>query len=438
MQIVLVGLNYQTASIELRERVHLNNDALCSALTGLQHLHTVAQSDLCVLDEVVILSTCNRLEVYAVCDESEEVSSHIVDYLARHTRVAADELWTAVYVKTDHDAMMQLFRVACGLDSIVLGEAQILGQVKSAHAQALNHNTCGAVLDRLFGTALHLGKQARTETDIGDYAVSVSYAAVDLVRQRFSPLADKHVAIIGTGQMGILAARTLRDAGVERLSFINRTYDRAAELANDVGGQAYGWAHLHDALYDADVIFTATGAPHSILHSADFALLRDRYGSTKHHVVFDLAVPRDVEASVETVGNVTVYNVDDLQNVVTLNLQHRQASVPQVEQLIEKTLYEFKIWLETRQVVPVLVSLRRKIKSIAATEAEDALRRLRNADDHDREVVTRLVHRLVNKMLHQPTTRLKAAAASDDVDNYMRIIEDLFALQDESMSGVHS
>lgn len=436
MAIILVGLSYHTATIELREQVYLDNDVLCSALAGLQHLHHRAHAQLNALHEVAILSTCNRLEVYGVCDDVEETAELITGFLSQLTNVPHPDLSPVLYVKRDETAIEQLLRVTCGLDSVVLGEAQILGQVKDAHLKALELHTMGPILDRLFSIASHLGKRARTETDIGDYAVSVSHAAVDLVRHRLGDLSDKHVLVLGTGQMGLLAARSLKGYNVGQMSFINRTYQRAAMIADEIGGNAYGWAHIHEVLPLADIVISATGAPHTILHVDDYEVIC-KYQTRHDQIIVDLAVPRDIEPSVGDLPCIALFNVDDLQAVVSSNLEQRRASIPHVEILIQQTLYEFKTWLASRAVVPMLSSLRQKVNQVATQEIEDAMRRLQHMDTQDREVVQRLVHRIVNKVLHTPTTRLKAVATSEAVEDYIRVLADLFALDDQQDQEQH-
>lgn len=380
MPLILLGLSYQKTPLAIREQVARHPGSL-----------TVPH---------VVLSTCNRVEVYAIADELASLQPYFTD-------VAAEYLYTF----SDEAAAQHLFRVAAGLDSMILGEAQILGQVKHAYGQGSGE----ATLNRLFTQALAVGKRARTETAINRYSISLSQAAVEIARQHFADLPLRRVLIIGAGEMGRKAAYALQ--GQAQLTLINRTFAKAAELAQQVGGWAVDWEHLPVAIAEADVVITATGAPDSIIQPAHI----------QHPLLLiDLAVPRDIDPAVRQVPGVRCYDVDDLRQVVDQHYAERLACVPAVEGIIEEELAALIHWQRSRQVTPTITSLHRKMEGLAANELDHLLHQLGAVSTREQQLITQFTHRLVSKMLHTPTYRLKENAAQG-VD-LSAAVQDLFAL----------
>lgn len=441
MNLILVGLNHRTAPVTLREQFSLPVCSLREALTDLNSFslpegngRMEVGTDDCPysspkISENIILSTCNRLEVYAITTgEAADGWQLIVQYLSRLQGVPVEELQPHLYFMEGQDAVIQLMRVAAGLDSMILGEPQILGQVSSAWAEAHGANSTGPILSHLFDGAAHAGKRARTETEIGRHTTSISHAAARLIADEVADVEQCNIAIIGAGEMALLAAQALQGQGVQQLNFLNRTYSRAEEIATQFGSQAMNWYHLPEALVTADVVVTATGAPHIVLHRSDVApILAKRTG--RPLLIVDIAVPRDVEESVGNLPGVRRYDIDQLQSTVQANLAQRQTAIPDVERIIAVEAERFDLWLQGRQVLPVLVELRRQASNIAANEL---LRNRQHLDDlsvEQREMVTKMIHRIVNKVLHEPTIRLKAQAAEGNGVAYAHAIRELFALE---------
>lgn len=442
MQIILVGLNHRTAPVALREQMDLASCGLRMALDELNEsdMQAVAPaSSLSVrnsLKESVILSTCNRLEIYGlVTGEAETGWRHLEQFLAGLQGVAEQELLPHLYHMAGHEAIVHLMKVAAGVDSMILGEPQILGQVSKAQIEARSAGTTGPVLSHLFDLAAHAGKRARTETEIGRHTTSISHAAAKLVAEKMDGLDQIHLLIVGAGEMAEVAAQALQSRGATQLSFINRTYSRAETLAKKFTGRALNWYHLPAALAMADAVICATGAPHIVIHENDvLAVLPERLGRPLLFV--DIGVPRDVEEKVGRLPGVLRYDIDRLQSVVDGNLAQRQAAIPDVEAIIGEETLRFESWLQGRQVLPVLLELRRKAKDIADAELERNRFVLDEMAPHNQEQINRMVHRIVNKMLHEPTVRLKASAAEGNGVEYAHVLRELFDL--EMVSSVDS
>lgn len=436
MNIVLVGLNHRTAPVALREQLALADCGLRMALDDLavRRPRRSNGNRLAVLtnllQEAVILSTCNRLEIYAVVKGDSTSGWHkIENFLAELQGIPIGELHPYLYFLEGPAAAEHLMRVASGLDSMILGEPQIQGQVSNAILEARAAGATGPVLSHLFDLAVHAGKRARTETAIGRHTTSVSHAAAQLVSSELGDIKQLNVLVIGAGEMAEVAAQALLSRGLGQLSFINRTYARAESMADQFEGQALNWYHLSDALVAADAVVTATGAPHIVVHVDDVSpILPERAGRPLLFV--DIAVPRDVEEEVGSLPDVRRYDIDHLKSAVDTNLAQRQQAVPAVEVIIAEELERFEQWLQGRQVLPVLVELRRKANLIAASELELYQNKLDKLDPSCQENVEQMVHRIVNKLLHEPTVRLKASAADGNGIEYAHAIRDLFALDE--------
>jgi glutamyl-tRNA reductase len=441
MTIILVGLNHRTAPVELREQLALTGGALPEALAALRHegrresdAVESGQPSLAALREGLILSTCNRLEIYASTDSAYHGSRFIEGFIARLEGFPAERLRPHLYFLEGEAAVRHLMRVAGGLDSMILGEPQILGQVTAAFRAAQNAGLIGPVLSHLLAQAIHAGKRARSETPISRFTTSVSHAGARLVLEKLPPREDRsapEVLVVGAGEMATLAARSLRDRGVQRLAFINRTTSHADALAAKFDGRSLNWGQLGAALSQVDAVISATHAPHTVIHAQDVEqALAGRNG--RGLLFVDIAVPRDVEVSVGDLPGVQRCDIDDLQSIVDANTAQRQAAIPQVEAIIEQELAAFFEWYYSRQVKPVIQGLRRWASDVAQTEVEQALNRLDGADEHTARVVNRLAHRLVNKLLHEPTVRLRGQAAEGNGYGYAHIVSELFGLEPDS------
>lgn len=433
--ILLAGLNHRTATIDIRERFSLHACGL-DAVHG--QLHQMALRS-AALQEIVVVSTCNRLEVYAAAQDVEQGWQAITSYLADLYGASVEEISSLLYFAHDEEAVRHLMRVTCGLDSMILGEPQILGQVADACQAAQSVGSQGPVLSHLFSHALHCGKRARTDTDIGSHTISISHAAALLAEKTLGPLPQKGALVIGAGEMAEMAAVALQHHGVTSIACVNRTLERAQWVAERVGGQALAWPELHQALDSADVVISATSAPHPVLLAEQIAAAQERR-NWRPLLLLDIALPRDIDVAVDGVRGVTRFDIDHLRGTVDANLARRQAAVPAVERIIDGESACFLSWLHERQVVPALVELRRHAETVAEAELERTLRRLEHRSGHDDQLeheVAQLAHRIVAKLLHSPTVRLKAQAASGNGTTYAHVLEDLFNLGNGGDSAAH-
>lgn len=415
MSIILVGLDHRTAPLTLREQLALNGDTLRGTLDAARALPGG------LVREVVILSTCNRLELYA--EGAAAAVEPLQALLAQVGAVPLAELRPHLTILQDEATVAHLLRVAAGVESAVLGETQVLGQVAEALAIAQGAGASGALLARLFEQAIHTGKRARAETEISRHTTSISQAAAHLVP------AHSRVLIVGAGEMATLAAQALAAQGGHEITILNRTYERAAALARSVGGRALDWLQFGSALARADAIIGATSAPRPILTAADLA------GQPRPLLVLDLGLPRNVDPAVGALPHVTHWTLDDLQALVTANLAQRGAAVPLVETLVADETAQFFDWLHSRAVAPVITDLQRWARAVAETEVAQALNKLDAPDAHTEQVITRLAHRLIAKLLHEPTVRLKQHAGSGDGLDYADALRDLFGLDAAALAS---
>jgi glutamyl-tRNA reductase len=427
MQILQAGLSHQTTPVEIREQLAVPEAAMPVALERLCPNNGCGPG---YALEGALLSTCNRLEIYAVVDCLEDGQRDIQAFLAGVSHTASEVFAPYLRLRENQAAVDHLCQVACGLDSLVLGESQIQGQVAEAHRLALAHGAAGPVINHVFQTALRAGKRARTETAINEHATSISHVAVELASQIFDDLGQKRALLIGAGEMAELAAKNLVDNGVGGLLVVNRSQGRAAVLAKQFGGEALGWERLTQALCQADIVISSTAAPHAILRpetvSAAMRMRRNR-----PLFLIDIAVPRDIDPAVGNLNNVFLYDIDDLKQVIEANLAQRRREVPRVQSIIDEEVAGFWSWFRARDVVPTIVDLRKHVDLIREGELEWAMQRLEHLSEQERGVVLAFSQRLVNKILHQPTVRLKKRACEREAYRYTDVIRDLFGIVEE-------
>lgn len=413
MKLALVGVSHHQAPVEVRERVAVDIAAAGSLSRSIGGAGC----------EAVVLSTCNRTEVYlAAADDSRLDSLGTGSVLA----LAGDEaaaLEPLLYRLADESAALHLFRVAAGLDSLIPGEGEILGQVRDAYAAG----STGPFLDRLFRTALHVGRRARVETAIGESPTSVPAAAAALAQQVFETLAGRKVVLVGAGRMSELMARNLRSRGADVVAVASRTHDRAAALASRVGAKATTLDELERVIATCDVIVTSTSAPGFVLTEADVGdVLRARRG--RPLLIVDLAVPRDAEPSLGAIDGCFMYDVDDLAAVVDASLAGRRHEAIRAEQIVSSEAVRFGEWRASLSIVPAITSLRAWAEDVRASELRKAENSLAHLDPADREAVDTLTAQIVNKLLHSPTVRLKEAAVAEDGVDYAETVRYLFGL----------
>src|SRR5262249_41995008 len=346
MQLLLVGISHKTAPVELRERIDLQSRDLGAVLRALAARGSA--------HEAVVVSTCNRAELYAICDDGDLTRQDLVRFLGEYNEVAPSELAPHVYAMSDLEAARHLFRVAAGLESLVVGEPQILGQVKEAHTAATDARTAGPMLNRLFHGSFVAGKRVRTETGLGSGAVSVSYAAVALAKKIFGDLAGRTVVVIGAGEMGKLTATHMKSQNVRHITIVSRTMAHAARTAEAIGASAAPWDDLDAIVGDSDIVITATGAASPILTKAHIeALMRPR--RNRRLFIIDIAMPRDVEPAAGELEHVFLYNIDDLQTTVRENLARRAAEVERAEAIVVDEVERFGAWFRSRGAIPTVV-----------------------------------------------------------------------------------
>jgi glutamyl-tRNA reductase len=419
MRLLVLGVSHHTAPIELRERIAFAAPDLGDAATAL------AQEP--AIGEAVLLSTCNRTELYATCTSLEDGHDALAGFLARARTVPADALRAHVYTRTEADAARHLFRVAAGLDSLVVGEPQILGQVKQAYASAADHHATGPLLNRLFHTAFTAGKRVRTETELAEGAVSISYAALGLARKICGDLRHSSVLVIGAGEMAELTARHFAAQQPKRIVVCSRTAAHAEALAAEVGGTVLPWAELDSALGQADVVVTATGATTPILTRPRLqGALRPRRG--RPLFLIDIAVPRDVDPAVAADDDVFLYNIDDLQSVVNESLSRRSSETTRAETIVNQEVEKFMAWARSRTAMPTVVALRQRFEAIRRAELDRLQPKIAGLPPEARARVDEITRLIIEKLLITPTEQLKALPDQQLQSSYADALSHLFAL----------
>lgn len=422
MYVIVVGLSHKTAPIEIREKVAFPIKEQPAALAKLLSDDHIA--------EAVILSTCNRTEIYAVANNPEKGKKSLVRFLCDHHSIPERKLSKHLYFYDLEKAIHHLFRVASSLDSMIVGEAQILGQVKEAYTCAFEAEATSIIFNKLFTAALRTGKRVRSETAIGESATSVSSAAVELAERVFEDLQGRTVMILGAGKMSELTAQALKTSGVASVIVSNRTYERAVELARAFKGRAVKFDEFTKHMVETDIVISSTGAPHFILKKEDMVrVMRER----RHTPIFliDIAVPRDIEPKVGDLYNVFLYDIDNLQSVVSSNLAERAKEAEIGEAIIDEEVEGFNAWISSLEVTPTITDLKAKAEAIRSTETEKILKRLSNLSDKERNEISALTKLIMAKLLHEPIVNLKEHQDEKDKYLYVESIRRLFGLEEK-------
>ncbi len=421
MDLLVTGISHKRTPMEIRERVYFDESDLRTPVLELK-----ARKE---IEEAVLVSTCNRMEVYARTDDFDQAVSSIQEFIGQFHEVPQAILKEHGYAMKTKEAVRHAFRVSSALDSMVVGEPQILGQVKESYRIAQEAGSTGIYLNHLFERSFAVAKRVRTETRIGENAVSVSYAAVELARKIFGDLDAQRVMLVGAGEMAELATQHLVQLGARGVVVANRSIERAEALADRFGGRAVDINHVEAELVVADIVLCSTGAPHAVIHRETVQrVIRRRRNRPMFFI--DIAIPRDVEPGVQDIGNVYLYNIDDLEHVVTANIQEREREAARAEVLIDEESAAFLRWMETLEVVPTIVSLRERAEAVRLQEVADLRSRLKGLSPEAEEAVNALTASLVNKLLHSPITELKRRAAGDDAPTFLRVTRSLFGLDD--------
>uniref|UniRef100_A0A7C4RRQ3 Glutamyl-tRNA reductase n=2 Tax=Desulfatirhabdium butyrativorans TaxID=340467 RepID=A0A7C4RRQ3_9BACT len=422
IDIVVLGLNHKTADISIRE---------CLAFSPLQTEDALERfRSVAVMEEVVMLSTCNRVEVILASHDPEAAIDVARRCLSEWKAVEIERFASALYNHRNDEAVRHVFRVASSLDSMVVGEPQILGQLKHAYRLATEKKTSGVVLNRLMHRAFSVAKRVRTETGIGDHAVSISYAAIELAKKIFGSLEGKNVLLIGAGEMAELAVEHLIRNRCGDIRVANRTLKRAMELAQRFRGQAVGLEEIPDCLVYADIVISSTGASDLVVTRDQVrAVMRPR--RNKPIFFIDIAVPRDIDPEIHKLPNAYVYDIDDLQGVVDENIQDRQKEAQKAERIIDEAVIQFRSWMESLDAVPTIVSIRQKIEAIADAEMQKTFHQHPHWTEADRQAVQRMTQALINKMLHEPTQYLRRNGAMGNLPAQLDVVRKLFHLDPE-------
>lgn len=418
MTLLALGINHKTAPVALRERVSFTPDTLDQALNSLLSQPMVQSG--------VVLSTCNRTELYLSVEQQADLQERLVRWLCEYHDLREEDVRNSLYWHQDNAAVSHLMRVASGLDSLVLGEPQILGQVKKAHADSSRDHALSSELERMFQKTFSVAKRVRTETEIGASAVSVAFAACSLARQIFESLSSVNVLLVGAGETIELVARHLREHSVRKLMIANRTRERAQLLADEVGAEVIGLADIETRLADADIIISSTASPLPIIGKGmvERALKARR---NQPMLLVDIAVPRDVEPEVGKLANAYLYSVDDLQAIIEQNMAQRKAAAVQAESIVVQESGEFMAWLRAQSAGETIREYRAQADDVRAELQDRALAALRQGADAEK-VLQELAHKLTNRLIHAPTKSLQQAARDGDSER-LQILRDSLGLE---------
>ncbi len=421
MEILIVGLNHKTAPIEVREKVAFDGPKLDEAVNILKTSG--------VLKENIILSTCNRVEIYAGVNETDAGVEGIKDFISDFHKVPKDLLDKSLYIHKGPEAIRHMYRVAASLDSMVVGEPQILGQLKDAYDAALKNKTTGMYLNKLMRESVSVAKRIRTETKIAESAVSISFAAVELAKKIFDDLATKSFMLIGAGEMAELAARHLINSGVKDVYVTNRTTARAEELAHEFHGKVILFDNFTLELRYTDIVICSTGAPHYILMKDQVhKIMKER--RQKPMFIIDISVPRNIDPRINDLDNVYLYDVDNLQGIIDTNIQERAKEAEKAEQIVDEEIGSYLKWTAALTATPTIVALRNKAEEIRKDELEKTLKKMGPLEEKTIRAIEQLTSSIVNKLVHPPTAALKAE--EEDKEQMLGIIQKLYNLEIES------
>lgn len=422
MAILLIGLNHKTAPVEIRERVSLSRSQIEKLSERIRNIDSFLGCS--------ILSTCNRTEFYVNATSPILAQEALIQLMDEYSGVGCRELAKYLYIKFNRNAVLHLFTVASGLDSMILGESQIQGQVQDAYEYALSYRISDSIINTLFMNALTVGKRVRTETQIDRHTLSVSVAAVELTKKTLGSLEDKTVLVLGAGETSELTARYLIENNISSIMVSNRTYERAEWLANEIGGKAVQFSNMDQYLSDADIIISSTASPVPILDKKD--LLKSDENRNKSLVVIDIAVPRDIHPNIAELPYVTLFDIDDLQKEMDVNLSYRQKEAIDAKRIVDEEMDNFYFWLDSLWVVPTIVRMRKQIEKIKQDEIERAINRIDTPSEREIRIIEQLANSIVNQWLHKPIVNMKSLAGHriDKIDCYINAINDLWGLEE--------
>jgi len=421
VNLILVGVNHKSTPVEIREKLAFTKGKIEDSANRLINYPEII--------EHTILSTCNRVEIYARASNQDSGIDFIKKFICDFHDLSPVELEDHFYSYKDEMAIEHLFRVSSSLDSMIIGEAQILGQVKDAYSLAKNLSSTGLILNQLFEKAFSIAKKVRDETGIAERSVSISSAAVELAQKIFNDLESHTVMLVGTGEMAELAAKHLISYGVKTVYVASRTYERAANLARTLNGSALDFETFKNELYRADIVITSTAAPNFVINKE---MVEKAIHERKNRPIFfiDIAVPRDIEPSVNDLENVYLYDIDDLQGVVAANMKEREKEAENAISLIQYEVAKFNNWIESLDAVPTIIEIRKNAEIIRREEIEKTLKKVPHLSEDDKQIIRQMSGSIINKILHKPTIKLKQKIQSQDGHIYLKAIRHLFHLDD--------
>lgn len=422
LPLLMFGLNHKVAPVEVRERLAFGAEHAPSAMREL------IQRGGGSMREVVLLSTCNRTEVYIHACDSDEAEASVRTFLASRAAIAAGELGRMLYVTHGEETARHLMQVSAGLDSLVLGENEILGQVRAASEMAQSAGTNGSLLSALFRYAVRAGKRARHETGIGRGDISVASVVVELAEQVLGPLGERTALLIGAGKISSITARALLRSGLHCIMVANRTFNRAQKLAEDLKGIAIHFDALDKTLKKADIVICSTGAPHLVLH-ADTVRRAQAARGGRPLLVADLAVPRDADPGIASIPGVRLANIDDLDEVVKTRHPLTASVCREVEDIVREELEGFRCWHDARRCAPVIQALHQKAETICQSEVDHTLRRMGSLTSRQQQMVQAMGRAIVAKLLHEPITHLRELPPEEETSTYLEVVQDLYDLQ---------
>ncbi|MBG9581332.1 glutamyl-tRNA reductase [Bacillus thuringiensis] len=426
MHILVVSVNYRTAPVEFREKLTFQAAELERAMTTLQNQKSVLEN--------VIVSTCNRTEIYAVVDQLHTGRYYIKKFLADWFQLEIEEVAPYLTIFEQDGAIDHLFRVTCGLDSMVVGETQILGQIKDSFLEAQQVKATGTIFNELFKQVITLAKRAHSETTIGESAMSVSYAAVELGKKIFGELTDCHVLILGAGKMGELALQNLYGSGARKVTVMNRTLSKAEIMAEKYMGHAKPLSELQCALLEADILISSTGASDYVI-TKEMMTKVEKMRSGRPLFMVDIAVPRDIDPAIDELEGSFLYDIDDLQGVVEANRAERLKEAEKIQFMIEEEIVLFKTWLSTLGVVPLISALRDKALAIQSETMESLERKIPNLSNRERKVISKHTKSIINQLLKDPILVAKEIAAEEGADEKLALFAKIFDLEMEDVES---
>jgi len=419
IRIVNIGMNHETAPVELRELAAVGEHKIDEVMSTMRTIKDIKES--------IVLSTCNRVEILFTTENEEGATESVIDFLCRYSQISREKLLPLLYIFYDQEAIRHIFRVGSSMDSLIIGEPQILGQVKEAYRVAVNHKSSSVILNKLMHRTFSLAKKIRTETEISGSAVSISFAAVELAKKIFGDLEGKKVLLIGAGEMAELAATYLLHNRVAKIMVANRTFHRAVEVADQFHGETISFEEIGDQLLHIDIVITSTASPEPILFTNQ---VKKAMKGRKNQPLFfiDIAVPRDIDPQINEIENAFVYTIDDLKGIIELNLSKRKDEAVKAERMVDEEVIKFSEWLKTLDVVPTIVALKEKLKTIRQIELKKTLSNLGDLTPEQKKNVEKLALSITKKVLNDPIIFLKSKENRSSRNLYLDIARRLFNL----------